>query len=383
MGAIIYNQDAALGEGIAGAGTALGKALQQRGLQQHQLQMQQQKLQNDLIKAYAFKKVPSGLGFENKDQIKDLMIRFGMSEDQADRESDLYLALPTGGKTSYANMFFDRMQRGTIRQNQPPQNFSDISGEITKRPNDVSTVNEEKQEFQWPEVNKFDGLNIKEKFNLQAQLRNQNTPFYVENNTKLRGFDDEIRRLRQMEKLNDSKKLPSGLENLNINWKTGEIRFPKLANEETQAFVKMVNDFTTKAKDTFGARVTNFELGTFMQRLPSLANTEEGRRLILAQMKEIAALNKLYHDSKKAVYDQYKLGNIDIQDVEIIAQELRKDDEAVILKNYENSLQAQEVYEAKKVVPKGKSVARAPDGKIVYIFTNQLDAASKKGYEAL
>jgi hypothetical protein len=32
----------------------------------------------------------------------DLLERFGMSPEQAERESDLYMSLPTGGRSEYA-----------------------------------------------------------------------------------------------------------------------------------------------------------------------------------------------------------------------------------------------------------------------------------------
>jgi len=421
--AIVYDRDAALRQGIQQAGGALGQALGQR--RQDQKRIDQQKeyggiLQNtigslpedasridivgafsnainqglpidiaqnmgSLYKALQDPRSTGGLGVDKRDDLVDLLSRFGMDDEQAAREADLYMSLPTGGRTSYANFLFDRMQRGQLVSGAPSDQQGRTGVAIPGGPpGDVSDVESvEVESFSFPEVDIFKGLTPKEKVAREKDLFNANATQYAELNKKTRGFDDELRRLGQMERLNDSGKLPQGLQNLNINWTTGDIRVPRLANPETQAFVKMVNDFTTKAKDTFGARVTNFELGAFMKRLPTLANSEEGRRLILSQMKVNGALNKLHEDSIKEVYDHYGLRGIDSQKASQIASEIRKDDEKALIKDYNQALQAQDVYEAKLLAPEGKIPVRSKEGKIGYILRSQADKASKQGYEVL
>jgi hypothetical protein len=430
---IIYDRDAGLRQGISQAGSALGGALQQRGLQA-QAEEQRQKLQQeqlektqeygtilsetlgslpegasslDMAKAYssaierglpfevaqsmgslqkALQKptVSGGLGFEKRDDLVDLLSRFGMPDEQAQMEADLYLALPQGGKTAYANMFFDRMQRGQIGSPSQPQRRQDSPVGMQNPGGPVGDVSDVEQAevagFQFPEIDIFQGLTPKEKVATQKDLFNANAKSYAELNTKRRGYEDELRRFGQMERLNDSGKLPTGLERLNINWTTGDIRVPALANPETQLFVKEVNDFTTKAKDTYGSRVTNFELGTFMRRLPTLSNTEEGRRMILEQMKVNTAIDKLHQDSLAEVYDQYGLRGIDSQKAEVVARDLRKDDEAALLKQYNDVLKSQEIFEARQMAPEGLFPVKKPDGTIGYVPTNKVDEFKKRGY---
>jgi len=443
--AIVYDRDAGLSQGISQAGSAFAQAISTNAQREREERLKQEDRERkstqakeygtilqstlgqlgenpssmDFVRAYSdainqglpiemaqnmssLQKAlreptkSAGLGIDQEDELVTLLTSFGVDDDQARREAQLYGKLTTGGKTQYANRFFDRLERGDLSMGQrgpqgEPQDFKNLGGEIveqtdmisTDRAGDISSVEEEKEVFEWPKLDSFQGMSRKEQADMQKFNLSNNSKDYQETIGKVRGFDDEMMRLSQMETLNNSGKLPTGLQNLNINWSTGDIRFPKLANEETQAFVKMVNDFTTKAKDTYGARVTNFELGTFMRRLPTLANTEEGRRLILAQMQQVAALNKLYYDSRKAVYDKYKLKNLDTQQVETIAEQLRDKDEEVVRKAYKDSLQTQQVYEARQAAPEGKMPARSPDGKIVYIWTDQLDKAKNKGYEPL
>ena len=433
-GAIVYDKDAALRQGISQAGSAFAQAFhtigERRQAEEQKQKERQQKEEDakkygtilqetigqlgddasamDLTRAYtdainrglpmeiaqnmgalqkALQKSPSGgLGFDSRDDLVDLLGRFGMDPEQSQREADLYMNLPTGGRTAYANFLFDRMQRGQLGSNVQPQVQGGNTGmALPGGPSpDVSDVSGfEVEQFQFPPLDLFEGLNSKEKVDRQKELFNTNAKDYAEISKKSRGYEDEMRRLGQMSRLNDSGRLPKNMERLNVNWTTGDIRVPALANPETQLFVKSVNDFTTKAKDTYGARVTNFELGTFMRRLPTLANSEEGRRLILEQMQVNAGIEKLYQDSLKEVYDNYGLRGIDSQQAEKIAADLRRDDEEALLKRYDEVLQAQEVHEARQTSPEGKMPARSPNGQIVYIWTDQLDKAQKKGYQPL
>jgi hypothetical protein len=441
---IIFDKDAALRQGIAKASSAFGKALatnaERKYLEDKRQRLRQEKeedakkygsiLQNtigqlgddssniDFVRAYteainqglpiemaqnmstlqkALREPPNkaGLGIENEDNLVSLLTSFGIPEEQAEREAKLYMALPTGGKTQYANMFFDRMQRGGFDQQPQTQsgqipNFQGIPGEIVDS-SQISLANtplgqqetQDEEEYKFPKLDLFEGLTPKERVHRQKDLFNANAKEYAEITQKGRGFGDELRRLEQMERLNNSGKLPTGLERLNINWTTGDIRFPAAANAETQLFVKSVNDFTTKAKEVYGARVTNFELSTFMRRLPTLANTEEGRRLILDQMRVNAELEKLHQDSLKEVYDHYGLRGVDSQQAEKLAGALRKDAEEALEKKKDQTLEIQKIYEARQKAPEGKMPARSPTGEIVYIWTDQLEKAAKKGYEIL
>ena len=326
----------------------------------------------------------SGLGIQSRDELVDLLGRFGMNDEQAQREADLYVALPVGGKTQYANYLFDRLQRGQLnsdRQGFEQEHVTFIPNTIEK---DLTTVSDEIQEFEWPKIDTFEGLNDKERVARQNDLIKKNTDIYRDNATKARGFDDEIRRLGQLDRLNESGKLPRGMTKaLNINWTTGDIRFPAASNAQTQLFAKTINDFTTKAKDTYGSRVTNFELGTFLRRLPTLANTEEGRRLILAQMKTQDEIEKLYYDSLQAVYDKYGTKNIDDATVQRISKDLRAEDEKKLIEQYSNIVKSQDVYELKDKAPENYYPVQSPTGEYGYVKYDQLNAAEKKGYKLL
>lgn len=126
---------------------------------------------------------------------------------------------------------------------------------------------------------------------------------YQEAGTKLHTFARDKERLDILEDLNKSEKLPKGLGRVNVDLKEGNLRLPTLASPEAQRYIKTLNEFSAGAKDTFGSRVTNFDLAQYLKRFPTLLNTKEGRRQILDQMKLVNQINSVYYKNLKKVYD--------------------------------------------------------------------------------
>lgn len=346
-------------------------------------------------------------GPEEIDRMSKLFQGFGMNPEAAERTASLWGYATVGGQTEIAKYIVDQIARNQFlppgqqmnleqlgqkppmagqpapqfgqNQEQPLEAQVDISDQISTPSGQIS----EQAEFQFPEVDVFEDRTPKERASLKSELLKSNNKEYADVSDSLRGANREMVRLDQLSRLNESGKLPQGFGRMNVNWTTGDILIPSLATPEAQLFVKTVNDFTTTAKDTYGARVTNFELGAFMKRLPTLANSEEGRRVILEQMKAVKELDALYDRSIKQVYDHYGMQRIDRATAERIAEKMRQPQEERLMKRFEQATQAQDVYEARSMAPEGKIPARDPDGNIVYIWRNKADVAEKKGYKPL
>ena len=177
-----------------------------------------------------------------------------------------------------------------------------------------------------------------------------NLPLYQEDQKKVDTLENEMLNIDRLEALNNTGKLPKGLGRLlNVNFKEGELRIPFVAAPETQAFVKTINDFTVKAKDSFGARVTNFELQRFMKRLPGLLNSREGRSVILRQMR---LMNEINQAQKEGVINAFEeaggLRKIDYDQARRRAKNINKDKIAKLKKEY---------ISLEKEGPKGPKVA--------------------------
>ena len=212
-----------------------------------------------------------------------------------------------------------------------------------------------------------------------------NLPLYIKDQEAIEGKENQNLRIDRLEALNNTGKLPSGLGRINVGLKSGELIFPFAANPETQAFIKTLNDFTVEAKNTFGARVTNFELERFMKRLPTLLNSKEGRAIILKQMKLMTEIDLL---DKQGVVDAFEeaggLRKIDYDQAKSKAKSANKSKREALRKEY-LALEKEgekDVKEAKAPkVPEGSIEVISPDGQRGYLPKSQLKGALKAGYK--
>lgn len=148
-----------------------------------------------------------------------------------------------------------------------------------------------------------EGLTPSEKVARQSERYKIGQPIREEAGEKLRAFARDKERLSILDSLNQSKKLPKNFGLLNLD-KEGNLRLPFAASPEAQRFVKTLNEFSNSAKDTFGARVTNFDLTQYLKRFPTLLNSEEGRRQILEQMKIVNEINSIYYKNLQDIFSK-------------------------------------------------------------------------------
>ena len=222
------------------------------------------------------------------------------------QEIGLWLHFTEGGKTHLSKEIVERIQRegGFERRGLPGKEENGL--DLLKQ-KDV-TPSLEGEEDTTPSIEAIEGekehLTPRER-NAREEIRYKiNLPLFQAAQVKVKSHESEALGIQRLQKLNKTGKLPKGLQRWNVNFTTGELRVPFLANADTQAFVKTINDFTTKAKDSFGARVTNFELKRFMKRLPTLLNTDEGREVVLRQMEIVNQINTLYDQGTLDIFDR-------------------------------------------------------------------------------
>jgi hypothetical protein len=294
---------------------------------------------------------------EERKRKRESLKAAGATEEQL----DLYEAASVGGETKIMEKILDDIAR-----------TSSPEGLVSK---DV--------------IDKDKGLTPKERVARQDDRFKIQTPLVNQNNDSLKALESENLSISLLEELDDSGKVGEGLQNLNINPINGNLIVPKLATKEEQLFVKTVNDFTVKAKDSFGARVTNFELDRFMQRLPTLANSSEGRKLIMRQMKIVNETNALEKRALQQIFDKYGVRNIDYADAENEARKSIQSQKEQLRQEYLNleevaRKQEREVEsKLKSKVKEGYTAMRKPDGSIKQFPNDNVPNLEEKGYKRL
>jgi hypothetical protein len=251
--------------------------------------------------------------------LENVLVERGMAPEIAKQYSTLYKSSTEGGKTELLKTIGEFEKRGLFKPVKPsgaPQ------GEVKEG------------ESQFPELDADRGLTPADVVHREDKRETTNIPLYNDARTALRNNQKQGLYIDRLSQLNDSSKLPQGFGKMDINPKSGEIFFPALAGKEAELYEKTINEFTSAAKDSYGARVTNFDLQQFMRRLPRLSNSPEGRKLILAQMKVLQELDRVHEQSLVDTYDHYGVGKINTQQAQNIAEQYRKNKEDELLARY-------------------------------------------------
>lgn len=299
---------------------------------------------------------------ESYDIIKD---RFGQET------ADLWQASPVGGRTKLLQNRLENEQRSQGLKEQFGQ-----SDEIN-----LNQKKEVKPSFKVVDYDK--GLTPKERVARQNSRYEKALPLIQASQTKTHAYDTIGEELQTLKELSPQ---ISGWERLNIDPRNGDLIIPALASPEAQQFVKTINDFTIQAKDSYGSRVTNFDLNQFMRRLPTLANSQEGRERILGQMETINDLNKMYEKSLQDMLEEHGgVRNIDYdRATDLALKEFQKNSGP--LKTQLKELSSADkrdfkhiVEEKKRKAPKGQVLMMTANGEFGYVPESEVNSALKDG----
>jgi len=233
---------------------------------------------------------------QDKQEEKQFLINDGYPE----VEADIYVNSPPGVKQSLERNH--RMEKARGLRGQPKQeNTQNLNAVDANIESDLQQAEPEQieKEIPWNDLKPPENMIPSEKIKWENNNEKTNIKELKEVEKKKKSYRDNGILIKSMTKTNESKKLPSGLGKMVvIDPETGDIRpIAQLAekiNPETELYVKNLKQFLKGAKDFFGARVTNFDVSSFMQQLPSLLNSEQGRRLILKQMELVNDLEAVH-----------------------------------------------------------------------------------------
>lgn len=165
---------------------------------------------------------------------------------------------------------------------------------------DVEVLTPE-DENAWPMIAPPENMNDAERVKWGNENQKVNTKELKEVEAKKKAYQTNDILIKSMTRSNDSGKLPSGLgKAIIVDPSTGDIRptaqLLEQINPETELYIKNLKQFLKGAKDFFGARVTDFDVRSFMAQLPGLLNSEQGRRVILKQMELVNKLEQTHNN---------------------------------------------------------------------------------------
>lgn len=239
---------------------------------------------------------------------------------------------------------------------------------------------------EWPKVEPPPESTAKERNAWRQKNQSFNNKELKEAKGKSNTLQKEKISLGRLSDINDSGKLPEGLSRIIIDPATGDIRplaaLTGIANKETQAFVKTVNDFLSGAQKYFGGKVSNFEVGTFKSRLPTLLNTEDGRRLIIEQMKLLNDLEGVHITTLEDGLKHYGY-NASYSDIQRIVDDKVIFKEEEIIQKINNIDQATRLMDVMAHEPKYKDTKLFQDpetGKFKAFRKEDIPKVKKRGW---
>lgn len=243
---------------------------------------------------------------------KDLL-ESGVSPEDA----KLFSKFTVGGQTQLAKDILESRKRGGSSTDAESQQQSS-----NENPQSESQDNEEtpEQDIRGYLRDQDKGLTPSERIRRGAERYKTGLPVYQSAGDKLRSLSHTKRNLDILKDLSKSNKLPSGLGRLNVD-EDGNLKLPFLASKEAQRFVKTVNEFASGAKDTYGSRVTNFDLAQYLKQFPNLLNSKEGINDLVEHINIINDINSVYYKNLKSVFDRSGgVRNIDTDVAESLAE---------------------------------------------------------------
>lgn len=360
--------------GLSNAGQLLGGAIPQRHLEQQRKQALSQLMPGLENLHPEFQKM--ALEYKLKGDVERQKRESDLKGDKyrsdtirkyfGDKEADIYDAASEGGKTKIMEDLIDRERRNTSFD----ENFNNKRTEMGLSP-DIGIQEGEAEPTERPSERVLDfdrGTTPAERTRRQDKRYTTNLPLYTDLVDKKEGLESESHNLGILADLTDK---ISGLERLNINPQTGDFFLPFIASGDAQQYVKTINDFTRNAKQSYGARVTNFDLQQFMKRLPTLANSAEGRKRIIQQLQIINQLDHLRAQALKDVIEDYGgIRNIDWDKAKDLADkriEKKRDRLIGEFKNIGSDLDSEyknQVNAVKKKTRPGYVAIRTKDGQL-------------------
>lgn len=307
-----------------------------------------------------------------------------------DYAAEIYLDAPPGVKSTMEREhkeLVERKLRSPLTETDPQENAEspkELPGQSPPSP--AVPVPEAADAKELPEIPKPPGMTNAERIKWENSNQKENNVELKKTQEKKKVYTNNDILINSMSKINDSGMLPSGLERILIDPKTGDLRDlaqVKGVNKETALYSKNLKQFLKGAKDFFGARVTNFDVSAFMAQLPGLLNTEQGKRLILKQMSLVNELESAHNNELDSALKKYGR-NANYSEIVGVVDKRVAEKEERLLEKINNVVKASDYMDAFAANPekfKGSTLMEK-DGKFKAVRDADMAQARKSGWEA-
>lgn len=243
-------------------------------------------------------------------RVKQALLDRGMPLEQAEYYGELISSTEKG--TGQSAVINDALNAANRYGSQPETDpFTQNAGSGKK-----SQIN---PDFEFPKPETQKGT-PKERQEREDKFAQENIKLDMENRQRKRSLDEDHYSFKKLETLNP--KISTGFSKWNINPLTGEPIIPAQATPEEREYGKILVQQLRNAKDTFGARITNFDAQKYLEGFPNLADSPEARAAIIKDLLKVNEINRLYAQAQDEVYRTYKPGQISPSEANRVAEDI-------------------------------------------------------------
>jgi hypothetical protein len=183
--------------------------------------------------------------------------------------------------------------------------------------------------------------------------------------------------LNQMQNLTEKGELPTPM----LTSVLGKLGLPIgiLENPDAEQFEKLSQELMKNIQGTYGSRILQSEVNSFMKSIPTLLSSEEGKKRLVQQWKILNDGKKIYYDSYKELRKNPKYENRLPADLHEKVLDIADPKLDQLSKRFENMNKIPTDYQKTA----GKALVVDPNGQVGEIDDTYLQDAIKEGYEYL
>ena len=175
--------------------------------------------------------------------------------------------------------------------------------------------------------------------------------------------------LDQMERLIKSKKLTNPI----IAKLADKFGFLGLLDPSSQQFQGLSVGFLSNAKNIFGARLTNLDVQTYLDKIPRLAQTDSGKQVMIDNFRTLGEASKVRNNIKNQILKENK--GIPPLDLEQQVDEKAMSELDKLAEKFNKSF-----YESSRTAS-GKILMRHRNGTLGEVPEDKVKSAIEKGYQ--